>query len=91
MKTLSLDLRERIVATYDEGTWTRQEVADRLTSAATGTEAAEFGLPFVAAHVSAWIGPIHRLTTAATNADLLPIRDDFAGLDDLARRAAVRG
>ena len=29
MKTLSLDLRERIVATYDEGTWTRQEVADR--------------------------------------------------------------
>lgn len=29
MKTLSLDLRERILATYDEGTWTRQEVADR--------------------------------------------------------------
>jgi len=29
MKTLSLDLRERILASYDEGEGTRQEVADR--------------------------------------------------------------
>jgi transposase len=29
MKTLSLDLRERIVASYDEGVETRQEVAQR--------------------------------------------------------------
>jgi transposase len=29
MKTLSLDLRERILGSYDEGEWTRQEVADR--------------------------------------------------------------
>ncbi len=38
----------------------RRETVDReyhrLTSAATGTEAAEFGLLFVAARVSAWIG-----------------------------------
>jgi len=30
MKTFSLDLRERVVATYDKGTLTRQEVADRF-------------------------------------------------------------
>ena len=29
MKTLSLDLRERMLASYDEGAGTRQEVADR--------------------------------------------------------------
>jgi transposase len=28
-KTLSLDLRKRIVDCYDEGEWTQQEVADR--------------------------------------------------------------
>lgn len=30
MKTTSLDLRERIVATYDEGKWTQEEVAKRF-------------------------------------------------------------
>ena len=30
MKTLSLDLRERILALYDEGQGTRQEIADRF-------------------------------------------------------------
>jgi transposase len=30
MKTKSLDLRQRIVATYDEGKWTQEEVAKRF-------------------------------------------------------------
>ena len=30
MKTTSLDLRQRIVATYDEGKWTQEEVAKRF-------------------------------------------------------------
>ncbi len=30
MKTLSLDLRERVLAEYDEGNGTRQDVADRF-------------------------------------------------------------
>jgi transposase len=30
MKTTSLDLRQRIVATYDEGKWTQDEVAKRF-------------------------------------------------------------
>lgn len=30
MKTLSLDLRERVLATYDVGNGTRQDVADRF-------------------------------------------------------------
>ena len=30
MKTTSLDLRRRIVETYDEGKWTQEEVAKRF-------------------------------------------------------------
>ncbi len=30
MKTTSLDLRQRIVSTYDEGKWTQEEVAKRF-------------------------------------------------------------
>jgi hypothetical protein len=36
MKTLSLDLRERILASYDTGKGTRQKIADRSQSRMDG-------------------------------------------------------
>ncbi len=49
-----------------------------MCKAGSVSESAKVGHPFVAARVSAWIGPIHRLTTAATKAP--PPKNPFKGM-----------